>query len=349
MVYISCGEFMIAKLVDDQSFDPTYTKKQAARLYQICYRKFSRGYVRVGTEKMLYMADKCFWHQFCKTCGTIGYLELVLTMTSGPDQEFPRENAHVLLNKKEGKATKQNKSIAGEIEHDNRQEATRSRQNEAAELVLQHNISNSDKTVKTTNFREGSRQKQNAITRGRTKAMKDTKAIDWGILTIQRRKELRMKLKQNLSSKKQAAEASARALSKHSSKASILSEHPHISQEGLEKAQSAPLSTQLQSELSVAGVAATTAHKDSKPLEDSQHSSEIAQDLQLNPSSNRLQTLDEMIEEEKEIASQLLRCVRASCPSPEENRKICQRGNELEAADGGIKEASNDNRFCVML
>ncbi|KAF7955288.1 uncharacterized protein EAE97_000547 [Botrytis byssoidea] len=329
MVYISCGEFMIAKLVANQSFDLAYTKKQATRLYQICYRKYSRGYVRVGTENMLYMADKCYWHQFW------------------PDQEFPNE--HVLLNKKEGKATKQTESIAGEVEHDNRKEATRSRQNEAAELVSQHNPSNSDKTVKITNFREGSRPKQNAVTRGRTKAMKDTKAIDWGIFTIQRRKEHRRKLKQYLSSKKQAAEASARALSKHSSKPSILSEHPHISQEGLEKAQSAPLSTQLQSALSVAGVAATTAHKDSNPLKDSQHSSEIAQDLQLNPSSNRLQKLDEMIEEEKEIANQLLRCVRASCPSPEENRKICQRGNELEAPDGGIKEASNDNRFCVIL
>ncbi|KAF7904258.1 hypothetical protein EAF00_001592 [Botryotinia globosa] len=331
MVYISCGEFMIAKLVDDQSFDPAYTKKQATRLYQICYRKYSRGYVRVGTEKMLYMADKCYWHQFW------------------PDQEFPRENAHVLLNKKEGKATKQNESIAGGMEHNNKQEDARSRQNEAAEMISQHSISNSDKTVKTTNFREGSRPRQNAVTRGRTKAMRDTKAIDWDILTIQRRKEHRRKLKQNLSSKKQAAEASARALSKHSSKASIPSEHPHISQEGVEKAQSASLSTQLQSELSVAGVAATTAHKDSTPLEDSQHSSEIAEDLQLNPSSNRLQTLDEMIEEEKEIASQLIRCVRASCPSPEENRKICQGGNELGAADGGIKEVSNENGFCVIL
>ncbi|TGO38341.1 hypothetical protein BHYA_0077g00450 [Botrytis hyacinthi] len=331
MVYISCGEFMIAKLVDDQSFDPAYTKKQATRLYHICYRKYSRGYVRVGTERMLYMADKCFWHQFW------------------PDEEFPRENAYVLLDRKEGKATTKNESVAGQIKQSNKQEYTRSRHNEAAELAPQHNISNSDKTVETTNFREDSRPKQNAVTRGRIKAMRDTKAIDWGILTIQRRKEPRRKLKQNLSSKKQAAEASARALSKHTSRASILNEHPHISQEGLEQAQPAPLSTQLQSELSVAGVAATTAHKDSKPLEDSRHSSEIARDLQLNLSSNRLQTLDEMIEEEREIASQLIRCVRASCPSPEEDRKIYRRGDELGAADGGIKEASNDNRFCVIL
>ncbi|KAF7919964.1 uncharacterized protein EAE98_009198 [Botrytis deweyae] len=334
MAYIPCGKFMIAKLVDDQSFDPAYTKKQATRLYQICYRKYSRGYVRVGTEKMLYMADKCFWHQFW------------------PDEEFPRENAHVLLGKEEGKATKKSESIAGKIKQGNKQDDTQSRQNEAAELAPQHKISNTNKPVKTTNFREGSRPKQNAVTRGRTKALGDTKGIDLGILTIQRRKEYRRKLKQNLSSKKQTAEASARALSKRDSKASVLSENSHILQGGLEKAQSASLSTQLQSRSSEA--AATTAHKDpnplgeSKPLEDSRHSSEIAQDLQLNHSSNRLQTLDEMIEEEKEIASQL-RCVRVSCPSPEENRKICQGGDDLGAGDGRIKEAANDSRFCVII
>ncbi|TGO30986.1 hypothetical protein BPAE_0002g00780 [Botrytis paeoniae] len=301
------------KLVDDQSFDPAYTKKQATRLYQICYRNYSRGYVRVGTEKMLYMADKCFWHQFW------------------PDEEFPRENAHIFVDNKDGIAMEENKNIAGQVKQGIKQADTRNQQNEVSEVALQHNISNSDKPVKTTNFREGSRPKQNA-----------------GILTMQRRKEHRRKLKQDLSSKKQAAEALARVLSNHTSKASILSEHPQISQEGSKKAQSASLTTQLQSELSVAGVAATTAHKDSKPLEDSRHSSEVAQDLQLNPSSNRLQTLDEMIEGEKEIASQL-RSLRASCPSPEKNRKICQGGDALGAADGGIKEASNDSRFCVIL
>ncbi|TGO80011.1 hypothetical protein BELL_0017g00260 [Botrytis elliptica] len=226
-----------------------------------------------------------------------------------PDEEFPRENAHVLLGKEEGKATKKSESIAGKIKQGNKQDDTQSRQNEAAELAPQHKISNTNKSVKTTNFRQGSRPKQNAVTRGRTKALGDTKGIDLGILTIQRRKEYRRKLKQNLSSKKQTAEASARALSKRDSKASVLSENSHILQGGLEKAQSASLSTQLQSRSSEA--AATTARKDSnplgesKPLEDSRHSSEIAQDLQLNHSSNRLQTLDEMIEEEKEIASQL--------------------------------------------
>ncbi|TGO50183.1 hypothetical protein BCON_0189g00070 [Botryotinia convoluta] len=330
MVYISCGEFMIAKLVDDQSFDPAYIKKQATRLYQICYRKYSRGYVRVGTEKMLYMADKCFWHQFW------------------PAEEFPGENEHVLLDKKEGKAAKKNETIAGKIKQGIKQADTRNQQNEAAELAPQHNIPISDKPVKTINSREGSRPKQNAVTRGRTRAMSDTRAIDWGILTIQRRKEQRRKLKHNLSSKEQAAEASARVLSNHNSKASILSEHPQILQEGLKEAQSASLTTQLQSGLSAASVAATTAHKDLKTWEDSRHSSEIAQDLQLNPSSNRLQTLDEMIEEEKEIANQL-RSVRASCPSPEENRKIWQGGDGLGAADGGIKEASNESRFCVIL
>lgn len=269
-------------------------------------------------------------------------------MTSGPNEEFPRENAHVLLDKKEGKTTNKSESVAGQIKHGNKKEDTRSRQIEAAELAPQHNTFNSDEPVKTTNFRDGSRPKQNAVTKGRTKAMSDIRTIDWGILTIQRRKEHRRKLKQNLSSKKQAAEASARTLFKHNSKACTLSEHPHMSQEGLEKARLASLSMQLQSELSVAGVAATTAQKDSNPLEDSQHSSEITQDVQLNPSSNRLQTLEEMIEEEKEIARQL-RSVRASCPSPEENRKICQGGDELVAADGEIKEASTDNRFCVIL
>ncbi|KAF7957627.1 hypothetical protein EAE96_003201 [Botrytis aclada] len=329
MVYISRGEFMIAKLVDDQSFDPAYTKKQATRLYQICYRKYSRGYVRVGTDKMLYLADKCFWHQFW------------------PDEGFPGENAHTLLDKKEGKATKKNERITGQLKKCIKQAGTRSQQNETSEVAPQHNNSNSDKPVKTTNYRKGPRPKQDAITRGRAKAMSDTKSIDWGIITIQRRKEYRRKLKQNLSSKKQAAEASARALSNHTLKASILSERPQTLQEGLKKAQSSTLTTQLQSGLSVAGVAAT-AHKDSKPLGESRHLSEIAQYLQMNPASHRLQTLDEMIEEEKEVASRL-RSVRASCPNPEENRKLSQGGDGVGAADGGIKEASNDSRFCVIL
>ncbi|KAM0144197.1 hypothetical protein ACHAO1_000478 [Botrytis cinerea] len=330
MVYISCGDFMIAKLVDDQSIDPAYTKEQATQLYQICYRKYSRGYVRVATEKMLYMTDKCFWHQFW------------------PAEEFPREKAHNLLNRKEGKATKRNESVAGQTNQGIKQGDTQTAQNEAAELAPQHNIPNSDKPAKITNSREGSRSKQRVANRDRAKSMSGTKAIDWGIVTVQRRKEYRRKLKRNLSSKKQAAEASARVLSKHNSKASILNEHSQILQEGLKKAQSASLTTQLQSGLPEAGVAATIAYKDSKPLGESRPSSEMAQDFQLHPSSDRLQTLDEMIEEEREIASQL-RCVRASCPSPEESRKTYQNYDRSDTVESGTKEVSNDSRFCVVL
>ncbi|KAF7864340.1 uncharacterized protein EAF02_010308 [Botrytis sinoallii] len=51
-----------------------------------------------------------------------------------------------------------------------------------------------NKSVKTTYFREVSRPKQNAVTRGRTKALGDTKGIDLGILTIQRRKRIPEKI-----------------------------------------------------------------------------------------------------------------------------------------------------------
>ncbi|TGO86314.1 hypothetical protein BPOR_0314g00090 [Botrytis porri] len=253
-------------------------------------------------------------------------------MTSGPDEEFPGENEY----------------IAGQIKQSIEQADTRSEQIEASEVAPQHSISNSDIPAKTTISREGSRPKQSVATRGRTKAKGDTKSIDWGIVTIQRRKEYRRKLKRSLSSKKQAAEASARVLSNHNSKASVLGERPHLLQQGLKKAQLASFTTQLESELSVAGVSATTAHKDSSLLGESPHSSRLGQDLQLNPSSNRLQTLDEMIEEEKEIASQL-RYMRASCPSPEENRKGYQNDDRSEAVESGSKEAPNESRFCVVL
>lgn len=269
-------------------------------------------------------------------------------MTSGPAEEFPREKAHILLNNKEGKATKRNESVAGQTNQGFKQGDTQTARNEAAELAPQHNIPNSDKPAKITNSTEGSRSKQKVKNRGRAKSMSGTKAIDWGIVTVQRRKEYRRKLKRNLSSKKQTAEALARVSSKHSSKVSILNEHSQVLQEGLKRAQSASLTPQLQSGLPAAGVAATTAYKDSKQLGESRPSSEKAQDFQLNPSSDRLQTLDEMIEEERETASQP-RCLRASCPSPEESRKKYQNYDRSETIESGTKEVSNDSRFCVVL
>ncbi|QSZ30921.1 hypothetical protein DSL72_000479 [Monilinia vaccinii-corymbosi] len=122
MGYISCENAMKDKLIRDQTFDPAYTREEATRLYQITYRKYSRGYVRVSTEKMLYMADKCFWQQFW------------------PMGEFPGEKAWIMRNTKGERAVgeDEDEAIAMQVNQQLKQGGSQHRQNETAQGLGQN-------------------------------------------------------------------------------------------------------------------------------------------------------------------------------------------------------------------
>ncbi|RAL67787.1 hypothetical protein DID88_008514 [Monilinia fructigena] len=128
MGYISCGDFMKGKLIRDRRFNPSYTREEATRIYDIAYRKYSRGYVRASTEKMLYMADKCFWQQFW------------------PTDEFPGEKAWIVRDATEKEAIDEYEDAATRISRQLEEEGTQYRQKETASPWI-HTFSNQNEKV----------------------------------------------------------------------------------------------------------------------------------------------------------------------------------------------------------
>ncbi|KAJ8064593.1 hypothetical protein OCU04_006922 [Sclerotinia nivalis] len=272
-------------------------------------------------------------------------------MNLGPAEEFPGKKARIAHIKKSGEALDKDETTVVQIKQKSNQAETRNRQNEITESPWPQPLFKPDEPPKIFKLREQSRPRQNIADRDRPNSTSDKRAIDWGILTIQRRKEHQRQLKQKLTSKKARAKRSARALAKHTSKASTLSEHSHILQKVLEKSRPAPTTVQLQTASPTSDVVATNLtnlHKEGpNPRRESRHSPESVQ-RPLEPSTSRLQTLDEMIEEEREIARQLS-IVHESALDPEENRSIRQSRDGLEVASG-VKEASDGHRrFCLIL
>ncbi|KAF7874989.1 hypothetical protein EAF04_002162 [Stromatinia cepivora] len=302
---------MIAKLVSDQSFKPAYTKEKATRLYQLCYRKYSRGYVRASTEKTLYKADQCFWRQFW------------------PAEEFPGERAWIARIEKDGEAPEKDETTVGKIKQKVKQAETRNRQNETIESPWPQPLFKPDEPPKIIKPREQSRPGHDIADRGRTNTTKHQR-----------------QLKQNLSNKKARAKRAARALAKHSSKAYTSSEHQKTLQKELERALLIS-STQLQHASPASGLVVTSSQtEDSNIHRESGHSSQLVQPL---PASSpvRLQTLDEMIEEEREIARQL--CVVHESALDPENRSIRQSRDGLEFANGVKGASDRQRRFCLVL
>ncbi|CAD6439732.1 bf2446fe-2503-45dc-b20a-2c20dca5ea6b [Sclerotinia trifoliorum] len=321
---------MIAKLVSDQNIKPAYTKEKATRLYEICYRKYSRGYVRASTEKTFYEADQCFWRQFW------------------PAEEFPGKKTGISRMKKDGKAVDKDETIAVQINQGSNQAESRKRQEEITESLWSQPLSKPEEPPKIIKSRERSRSRHNIVDRNRPNTTNDKRAIDWEILTIQRRIEHQRQLKQNLLNKRARAKKAARELTKLASEASTMRDHPAKIQKNLEGALTISSTTNLQQASPKSDVAATNLHKEGpNSCRKSRHSSESVQ-LPVEPSSGRLQTLDEMIREEREIAMQLS-ITHESTLDTEENRSIRQSRDGLEVANGVNGASDEQRRFCLIL
>lgn len=269
-------------------------------------------------------------------------------MNLGPAEEFPGKKVGISRMKKDDEALDKNEAIVVQINQKSDQAETGYRQKEITESPCQQPLSKSDEPPKIIKPREQSRPRHNVADRDRPNTTNDKRAIDWGILTIQRRVEHRRQLRQKLTDKKARAKLSARALARHSSKASTLSGHSHILQKESEKSQSVPRKVQLQRASPTSDLVATNLHKEvSNPRRESRHSSEPVQ-FPVEPFSGRLQTLDEMIQEEIEIAMQLS-ITHESTLDTEENRSIRQSKDGLEVANGVKRASDGQRRFCLIL
>ncbi|ESZ96069.1 hypothetical protein SBOR_3546 [Sclerotinia borealis F-4128] len=264
-----------------------------------------------------------------------------------PTEEFPGKKAWIIRDKKKDK----DEVIVAQIKIQAKQKDTRNRQNKITISPLPQPMTNASEPPEITKPQGRSQPRQNTENRDWPKAKSDAKtAIDWGIIPIQRRKERRRQLKRSPSSKKSAAKESARVLAKHLLEASTSREQPQTLENELDRARPVLPTTQLQrASLTSDMVAMNTHEEDSDPRGESEHSSKKAIVHFAPAPSGQLQTLDEMIEEEGEIARQLNN-VHDPFLDLEENRSIRQNGDELGEVGGSIKRAPNERkRFCVVL
>ncbi|KAI9646544.1 hypothetical protein NHQ30_004537 [Ciborinia camelliae] len=310
-------------------------------------KKYSRGYVRASTERMFYRADQCFWQQFCKWCGMFGWDKVNSDIHLGPTEEFPGEKTWMMRENKEDIAVDKDEAIAAQIRQEVNQEDARNRQNEMRESSGPQPFSNLDDILEVTDPREWSPSNQNIANRNKPKTTRKTQAIDWGIVTIQRRKEYRRQLKRGFSKKKKkkkktAVEETARLLAKSPSATSTSTEQTQILQRGeLDRAQPWYSTTHSQKASSTSYFAAKNTYRES------QHSSEAVQHPRAPPS--QLQTLDEMIEEEREIARKF-GISHGSFLDREEGISMHQSRDGLGEVGSEITRAANGkNPFCVVL
>lgn len=252
-------------------------------------------------------------------------------MRPGPTEVFPREKPRNAGCEKKGKALEK----GGAAAH-TKQEETRNRQNETTESLLPQSSSHVEQLPNMTKLGEQSLSNLNIASRDRSMTTGGGRRVDWGILAIQRRKEYRRQQKQKLL-KKKTAKGSAQVLAKYPSKVSTLGEHPLVHHKELERPRLAYSTTQLQRSHTAHKLVATSLHKeDSNPHRESRR---LPEDVQLRtaPSSGRLQTLDEMIKEEAEIARK-----------KNIERYTSEFGLE-EVASGNNQASDWHSRFCLVL